>query len=285
MNVYNAVLRALTYIISPAVPVVRRMFGHWRIDEFPDHQQWEERHPSMILTANRKEYDWNVAIMTVDLVRRWAYSIYSNDDMVIPTGWVVHRKIGYDSDQPPLMCVMTDGFNIVYVICRGSLTLSDLIASTWDVNATGPPPGPHTIHSGYKYISELCLRELLICLDELSLDNVVISGHSLGAAVGILLAQQLWLRDYHPVVYAYGIPRFSKGDEYPFPINTVICTDDSISLGQYFTDYKHTGTVVFTEGVTHAAHTIDSYYSSLFFGAQRQGTLEVEDIDKYTLVE
>ena len=285
MNVYNSILRLLTYVLSPSMPVVSRLFGNWHIDGFTDHPLWEKRHPSLMLSLNRRGYDWDVSLLVVDMLRRWAYSVYSNIPPVMPKGFTVYCTIKYDENQPHLICIVLDEFNTAYVICRGTLTLNDIIISTWDVHAPGPPPGPEIIHSGYKHVAELCLREIVLALDNINPNDVVVTGHSLGAAVGILLAQQISIRGYQPIVYAYGIPRFVIGSDYKFHINSVICSDDHISLGKLFCNYRHVGNITFTEGVSGLSHTIDSYYSSVFFGGQREITGDVEDLDVCTIVD
>ena len=275
----------VSYFVSPTLPIVRRMFGKWQISEFPENHKWDVLHPSLMLSCSRYEYNRDISYMAVDILRRWVYAMYSRTEVVLPPGFILHDTISYSDEQPPLIAVISDEFGNVFIVCRGTLTLKDLLMSTMDIFAIGQPPGPQHIHAGYKHIGEKCLRPLLNILSKIKPNDIVVTGHSLGAAVGILLAQCLFIRGMGPIVYAYGIPRFSNGDEYPFPINTVICSDDSISLGQLFKRYRHIGTVTFTEGVNGSPHTIDSYHSSIFFDTQRIEYDYVEDIDDFTSVD
>ena len=284
---YNAFVRIACVFLSPAMPVVKRLFGRWHIEEFVDNHKWKTRHPSLILSTSRKEYDRDIALMTVDLLRRWVYSVYSKDDVVLPAGFTLRKTISYRDDQPPLIAVVVDEYNTAFIIFRGTLTLHDLLVSTWDMHATGLPPGPETVHSGYKHVADNCFRAVLAELVSMPRpNNLVVVGHSLGASVGILVAQNLWLRGFDPIVYTYGAPRFTSGEEeYPFAINTVICSEDSIALGNLFPKYKHIGAITFTSGVSAAPHTIDSYYSSIFFDADRTDACKVEDLDNCMIVD
>lgn len=287
MNAYKSLVKLASLFISPALPVVKRLFGGWHIDEFVDDSRWLVRHPSLILSTCRGEYDRDVALLTVDLLRRWVYSVYSSSHEVsLPSGFESRSTISYMDGQPPIISLVIDEYNTAYVLIRGTFTFHDVLVSTWDTRSPGLPPGPSGVHSGYLYVADTVFRRLFEQLEMLKPNDVVVAGHSMGAAVGILLSQQLWLRGYSPIVYSYGIPRFTNGDEvYPFPINSIICSEDSVSLGNIFPKYRHVGRICLTSGVTNASHTIDSYYSSVFFDSNRSDDCTIEDMESCDFVD
>lgn len=275
-EMYYFILRVLSKIFPPTIPLVYRLCGEWKIEEFP------------IIPARRPllcddEYDRNTSIMTIDLVRRWSYAIYTSSEMKLPDHWSTICEIRYNPDQPPLICVVRSNHNIPFVIVRGTLTMQDVVTGGWSVPAPGHPPGPAYVHAGYKHVAELCLRQLVDALPDESGD-IIFAGHSMGAVVGIILAQYLYVRGFSPIVYAYGIPRFSKDGTYPFPIHTILCSEDQVALGKLFPEFKHIGNIIITEGITEASHSVDSYYSSIYFDCQRTHDNIDEDINQYTTI-
>lgn len=182
------------------------------------------------IPINIKEYDPNLARYCGDLINRVYYKKDSKNLKKIK-----EIKNNEDSDIP-FVVIWQDNNNNLFVIFRGTDNIQEFVQ---DLNTNQTKRTSQQvqyslpnhlkfyksnknyknyttfsqnilIHDGFNNIYNEIKDELLKTIKSIKLNNVIISGHSLGAAVSVLFA--LDISTNNKVVYNFGCPRIGNED-------------------------------------------------------------------------
>ena len=215
----------------------------------------------------------------------WCRAVYTHSHTGLDLPLL--STIAYVRGQPPLVGVFEDADHTMYVLVRGTYTLTDLWYGIWCWQVPNPPPGPSRVHAGFREVADLCMPALVAQVEQRQPAHIVFCGHSMGGVVGILLAQQLHLRGWDVSALSVGSPAFATpgtGTAYPFPVHTRLHVDDTV-WRVHGPRVAHAGEVVYTESVRGSPHDMSTYFTTAALDCMRPDEEEVECLEKYTVWE
>ena len=101
--------------------------------------------------------------------------------------------------------------NKLFIIFRGTLSIEDIIS---DLNNTQTVFHDNLyVHSGFLTVYMKMQTDLMGLLKTLSPSSVMITGHSLGGALAMILTADILAKtDWKPIVYTFGCPRVGDGN-------------------------------------------------------------------------
>lgn len=123
-------------------------------------------------------------------------------------GFTSHKYIDRDGAQAHLCSNKTTAL----IACRGTepTQISDLLA---DLNTIPKRHGPGFVHSGFRKEARKIWDPVLAYAQKHSAKKIVVTGHSLGAAMATYIAQELaWHGITNVELYTFGSPRLGSRD-------------------------------------------------------------------------
>lgn len=163
-------------------------------------------------------YDNKVARYLVDLVARLENSVNSK---LIPPKNLKKELDLYNTKENPLFGIVWSNNDTVYIIFRGTMSTKEFIQ---DLNYSQKVFPKHkkisqnkalflsdnnapNIHSGFLEVYNNLRQALLNKLKELKPKQILVSGHSLGAATSTICGLDLKILGYNVLVYNFASPR------------------------------------------------------------------------------
>ena len=209
---------------------------------------------------------------------------YENKSLVISEK-LKTQKVLYDKDSKPFGYIFTDDNQNVWIIFRGTMTSSkfevgnDLYIKQDSISETDKNT---RVQYGFISIYNLVKNEIYDTLSKLNgINKIIVSGHSLGAAIATITSYSLFKRGYKKIIsYTIGSPRlgnqefvddFNKTD---ITYYRVINTSDIVPQGPLpvmikdmnIIDYEHCGMLkYFTENRKSFSnnHSISNYFDNV----------------------
>lgn len=135
-----------------------------------------------------------------------------------PAGVVVHiarNKLSLDTcdfiEAGDTQCVVAASSDAIVVAFRGTESLADWIA---DLKLFGTSRSYGTVHSGFCTAFELVRDAVRRRIEQLASSDrkLLLTGHSLGGALAVVAAADMWTDFPADAIYTFGQPRVGKGD-------------------------------------------------------------------------
>lgn len=175
-----------------------------------------------------QRYDNTFARYCADLVVRIEAPVdYSGAKVVIPKDTKIILKIYEDGVDLMLGMVLLDSNNNVWIVYRGTSDIKEW-QDDFTYNQSGLPgkktvyqidvdflsskksvkdtPAPR-VHAGFINIYKQFREKLLDVLKTTNHKNIIVTGHSLGAAMTAITTVDLYNQGYNPVSYKFASPR------------------------------------------------------------------------------
>jgi len=168
--------------------------------------------------------------------------------------------------------IRVDGDGVVHVSVAGSNEPDDwarVNLRAWPVRIARhvPTPAPGWAHAGFVEAADYLRAEVRKALAGIDQPSIVLSGHSLGAAVATLAGYLLAHDGYHATVTAFGSPRVFWGRAWSHPrlyVMRVIYGRDLVArVPPWWMGYRHVGSVQHidrTAPVSDLAPALDDHY-------------------------
>lgn len=137
--------------------------------------------------------------------------------------------------------------NIIVIAFRGT-TFTDVDDVIADLKIWPKTHGVGWVHAGFRRHARKIMPLIFQYIDQHPNKRIFITGHSMGAAIGLYIAQELqWAGHTDIVIYSYGSPRLgNRRYVRSIPIEHhrfVNCTDIVARLPWMFLGYRHHGTM------------------------------------------
>ena len=163
---------------------------------------------------NPNEFDRDMALFLGNLISITAYP--KNGIIQVPNTLEILAELSVDSTSPTIGIICKSD-NVIWIIFRGTKTLSDL---TFDLtyqqkkflfNGKQKSPNFFTkdiiVHSGFLQIYNKFRPQLLETLRYHKSKQTIIAGHSLGAAISQICTLDLQLQGMSTITYLFASPR------------------------------------------------------------------------------
>jgi triacylglycerol lipase len=240
-------------------------------------------------------YQPKTSMYAIDLIRRFSEAVYYNQDMVIPDKLRVLGLISYDKYEPSLAIVLSDDDGHIWIVVRGTHTSTDFQHDTMFHQVPIYPDQPYfKVHEGFYKIFRMVMPKIYTLFRHYgNVKKITVTGHSMGGAVGTLIAYDLYDKKYQVNAYIYASPRvvnFELSNNIGFKIFRIDNTEDIvatkppplvISLDDTPNTYNHVGeAIIFSENRLsfERNHTIPVYYDFVF--SQYNKRLEIQNNKK-----
>jgi len=174
------------------------------------------------------KYDPVFARYCADLVVRIETHLYDKTNkVVIPNGMKMIKEIYESNSELMFGMVLLDENNNIWISYRGTANIDEW-EDDFTYNQTGLPgkktlyqvdaaflrspksltdtPDPR-VHEGFVKIYKEFRQDLLDLLSKTSHKNIIVTGHSLGAAMTAITAVDLKNQGYSPIAYKFASPR------------------------------------------------------------------------------
>ena len=175
-------------------------------------------------TVINNEYSKKIAKYSIDLITRIEYSIVTNKSLHQPSGMeiisLIHNKNTYYSMNNPFVGFIgitnTNNIKTVWIVFRGVFTNSEWIDAI-NFNQTTYNDNKNVfISKGFMDIFNNIEENIINIVKNIdNVDNIIITGHSLGGVLSVLCALQLdRILNLHISmnVYSFGSPRIGNNE-------------------------------------------------------------------------
>ena len=170
--------------------------------------------PVPIIPDNPQIFNKDMAVFLGNLISITAFP--KNGIIQIPNTLEVLSELSVSSSSPTIGIVCKSD-NLIWIIFRGSQTLSDF---TFDLSyqqkkflfngkqkSTKYFDNDIIVHSGFLQIYNKFRSQLLGTLESYKSDQIIISGHSLGAAIAQICTLDLQHQGMNTITYLFASPR------------------------------------------------------------------------------
>lgn len=145
----------------------------------------------------------NTAMFCTEIIRRFISAAKTNTEFEGPDGLTeVTRLCLSNSPMPTIGIVCKDNSRRLWVIFRGTNTASEIKS---DLNFSEIIVGEVGIHEGFAQLYSEFRDVLLLTIQEQNPLQIIVTGHSMGAALATLVMADI--RDRPLVGYGFGSPR------------------------------------------------------------------------------
>ena len=113
-----------------------------------------------------------------------------------------------DKYKNPIFCAifMDEILNNAWIVLRGTYTFSEFVADI-DYSQINLENTDMKVHRGFYKIYKNVRNQIFKHLKKYNVNNVFITGHSLGAAIATLISIDMYKYKYNAYVYGFGSPR------------------------------------------------------------------------------
>ena len=188
------------------------------------------------------------------------------------------------------LCGMVAEKNKNLIVCfRGTASKKNIntdlrtsridISSEWDMNKSHPYIVKTKVHKGFWKAYSTVRHEMIEAVEKhwsREMGHVMLTGHSLGGALSILMAFELKTRYQIPVeVYVFGCPRvgnyrFSEVFNHNIPKCFRVCMDGDVVTGLPIWGFKHVGTSAIVDRLGNLIVSPSSMEASLISSSRRR---------------